>query len=237
MTSDSYTQGVTQENVADSQPAEPEAQQSSQEINWQKANETMAEQKRRLEELEQRNQTYQQQLGVFQNYMSQMQQQSSQQSQSPLDRISEDDVITGGEFKAALQSMMQEKEQSFQQKLAQYEQQMSVMQMKAQYPDYDNVVRETVKMAEQNPALAEAIRSSSNPHLLAYQLGKANTGNSAMASRQVEEARRMVENSQKPGSLAGATGGGGALSKADFIMNMSDQDFENHVAKVKRGLN
>jgi len=237
MTADINSQGVTTENVADSQTAETTHEPSNQEINWQKANETMSEQKRRLEQLEQQNQTYQQQLGVFQNYMTQMQQQPAQSARSPLDNLAEDDVVTGGEVKAVLQNVISQQEQSFQQKVAQYEQQMQIMQMKSQFPDYENVVRETVKMAEQNPALAEAIRTSSNPGLLAYQIGRNANAGAAQPSQQVEEARRMVENAQKPGSLAGATGGGGALSKADFFLNMSEQDFEQHVAKVKRGLN
>ena len=221
-----------QETVAESQPATPEVEaQQSQEMNWQAAQQTMAEQKQALEQLKQQNQTYQQQLGVFQNYMNQ--QQASASQSSPLDSISDDDVITGGEMKRAMQSMLSEKERVFQEQMEAQKSQLAVMNLRSQYPDYENVVGNTLKMAENNPELAEAIRTSSNPALLAYQLGKATA---PQANQQAAQAQRIVENSQKPGSATHAATGGSALSKVDYFMDMSDADFEAHVGKVKRGL-
>lgn len=232
MTADSTNQGVTQEEVASPQPAELEAQQQdSQQINWQKANETMAEQKQRLEQLERQNQTYQQQLQMVQQHMT-ANQSSSAQSEDPLNGIGDEDVLTGADFKRALGGYLQTKEKQFEERLNQQSSQLSIMQMKAQYPDYEDVVRQTVNMAERDPALAEALRTSSNPGLLAYRLGKSAQ---PQQNQQSEQAQRIVENSKKPGSITQASTGSSALSKADFFLNMSDKDFEAHVAKVKRG--
>lgn len=223
--------GVTEEAAAP-QPEAP--QQSNQEMNWQAAQETMAQQKQALDQLNQQNQTYQQQLNVFQNYMNQQQtQQVAQPSASPLDFISDDDVVTGSEVKKAFSSAFSEKEKQFNQRIEQQEQQLNLLRMKAEHPDYQEVVQSAIKMAETNPELAEAIRTSSNPGILAYQLGKAN--HVPQPSEQAVAAKRIVENAQKPGSAAQAATGGSALSQADYFMDMSPQDFEAHIAKVKRG--
>jgi hypothetical protein len=213
--------------------AESEVQQpSDQEINWQKANETMAEQKRALEEAQRQNQTYQQQLNVFQNYLNQQQQQPAQTA-APLDDFNDDDVVTGADMKRAMSRVLEEKEKAFQQQLKAQESQLAVMALRSQYPDYNEVVQDAVKMAENDPQLAEAIRTSSNPGLLAYQLGKAR---SAAPSQQVAAAQKIVENAQKPGSASQAATGGSALSKVDYFMDMSAKEFEEHIAKVKMGL-
>lgn len=213
--------------------AEPEVAQNDQEMNWQRAQETMAEQKRALDEAQRQNQTYQQQLNVFQNYMNNQQQQQVAQPASPLESISDDDVVTGADMKRAMNSFLSEKERVFQQKLEEQQSQLSVMGLRSQYSDYDNAVQNTVKMAENDPQLAEALRTSSNPGLLAYQLGKAQV---AQPNEQAAAAKKIVENSQKPGSVSQAATGGSALSKVDFFSDLSDKDFEEHVAKVKRGL-
>lgn len=220
-----------EEVVAEPQ-AETEAnEQSNQEVNWQAAQQTMAQQKQALEDAQRQNQTYQQQLNVFQNYMNQQQQQPAQAA-SPMDSLSDDDVITGADMKRALGSMMAEKEKQFQTELEQQKSQLAVMNMRSQHSDYDQSVQNAIKMAETNPELAEAIRTSSNPGLLAYQLGK---GTNPQASEQAAAAKRIVENAQKPGSSTQAATGGSALSKVDFFMDMSNQDFEKHIAGVKRG--
>ncbi len=220
-----------QEVVAEPQAETQSNEQSNQEMNWQAAQQTMAQQKQALEEAQRQNQTYQQQLNVFQNYMNQQQQQPAQAA-SPMDSFSDDDVITGADMKRALGSMMAEKEKQFQTELEQQKSQLAVMSLRSQYSDYDQSVQSAVKMAETNPELAEAIRTSSNPGLLAYQLGKAH---GAQTSEQAATAKRMVENAQKPGSSSQAATGGSALSKVDYFMDMSDKDFEKHIASIKRG--
>lgn len=214
--------GVETEEVAN--PQEAVEEQNDQQYNWNQARETMAEQKKRLEELEERNQTYQQQLAVFQNYMSNSQMQKQVQSEP---EISDDDVLTGADLKKVLQA----KENQINSQLTKYQRELAAMRLKSKYQDYDNVVGNTLKLAQTDTELAEALTSSSNPGLLAYHIGKS-FEKKAEASR---DAQRMVENASKPKSLSQAQTGTSGLSKTDYFLNMSDSDFEKHIAKVKFG--
>jgi hypothetical protein len=100
--------------------------------------------------------------------------------------------------------------------------------------DYDDAVQAALKLAETDPDLANAISTSANPNVLAYQLGRAHMQDT---QKKAAEAQRIVENAQKPGAAnAAATSAGSALNKVDFFQDMSDQDFLRHVAKVKAGL-
>jgi|DEB0MinimDraft_3_1074331.scaffolds.fasta_scaffold43466_2 hypothetical protein len=216
-----------QEVVAEPQAEQEAPEQDSQQINWQRANETMAQQKKRLDELEQQNRMFQQQQMLYQ----QQAQAAKQSTASPLDSIADDDIVTGAEFKGTMSKLLQAEKQQFESALQQQQRELKTLSMRAQYSDYDKVVANTLKKAENDPALAQAIASSSDPHRLAYEIGRA----SMPAQQQVNDAKRIVENAQKPGSVSQAATGGSALAKVDYFMNMSDADFERHIASVKRG--
>jgi len=233
--------GVTEEHVADAQPQgqkeslppAQDVQPDDQEINWKQANETMAEQKKKLEALEQQNQLLQQQQALIQ--ANAMQQTTPvAQPVDPMAQLSDDDILTGADFKKAIESQRKEFKKAIQ------EQQNAIQQMatRSQYPDYEEVVGYTLRQAQNDPNLANAIASSSNPQLLAYQLGKANPEytQAKQAKKQSAQAQRIVENAQKPGSVNNASTGSSALSKADWFMSCSDNDFEQHIAKIKGGL-
>lgn len=211
------------ETVAESS----EQSASNQEINWKQAQEALAEQKRAMDELKQQNMTYQQQLQVFQNYMNQQ-----QAPKEPDDSFGDEDLLTGADLKKALKKTMSAKEKELQGTLSEMQAKIKLYEMRSRYSDYDEVVKNTLNLAKQDPALAEAIQTSSNPHLLAYQLGRGATGDKSKAS---VEAQKIVENAQKPGSLSAASAGSQTLSKVDYFANMSDADFEKHIAKVKYG--
>ena len=219
-------EGAYAETVAESQ--RPENNSANQEnVNWQAARETMAQQKQRLEQLEQQN-------ALLQRWAEQQSQQQQQVAQpaNPFEGLSRDDVMTVGEFQGVLNSTMSQKEEQFNRRVADLEKQQKLMSYRSKYQDYDNVVQDTLKKAETNPALAQAIMSSSDPHLLAYELGRSGYAEQRKAQA---NAARILENSNKPGSIANASTGGSALSSVDHIMNMSDADFEARIAAVKRG--
>jgi len=219
-----------EEGVADPQvPATEE--QGNQQINWQAAQSTMAEQKKAIEELRRDRDTRDQQLAVYQNYMNQQQQAPQESARSPLDDINEDDVMTGADFKRTMSSMLTQKEREMQNALQAQERKISLMAMRSQHSDYDEAVRNAVELAETNPELSAAISSSSNPQLLAYQLGKMHT--QQPQASQVAAAQRMVENSQKPGSASQATTGSSALNAMDQVWNMPQDEFEKRIAMVK----
>lgn len=222
--------GVVQDAADPQVPAsEPK---SNQEVNWQAAQQTMAEQKQAIDDLRRGQDTRDQQLAVYQNYMNQQQAQQAQAPQrSALDDIADDDVLTGSDLKRTMSSMLSQKETEMQSALQAQEQKIALMEMRSKHSDYDESVQRAVKLAETNPGLASALSSSSNPQLLAYELGRAQM-NQPQAS-QVDAAKRMVENSQKPGAASQATTGGSTLNALDQIWDMPQQDFEQRIAGIK----
>jgi len=219
-------QGVHAETVAESQEPATQEQPNQQDVNWKAANETMAQQKQEIEQLKQReNLLLQRQQEMLQ---SPPPAQQAAQPANPFEGMDEQDVATVGDF----QRVLSQKEQTFNQQMDSVNKQLKLMGYRSQFSDYDNVVQNTLKKAETNPALAQAIASSSDPHLLAYELGREQAQGNA---KKAAEAQRMVENAQKPGSVSNAPTGGSSLSAVDYIKNLSDSEFEAKIAAVKRG--
>ena len=145
--------------------------------------------------------------------------------------------MTGADFKRAVSKVEERANKRVESELGEIKKQLGTMQAKSQYTDYDEVVGYTLKQAQNDPNLAQAIASSSNPQLLAYQLGKATPDylEKKQSKKQSAEAQRIVENAQKPGSVNQATTGGGALSRSEWIKGCDDREFEAHIAKIKGG--
>lgn len=215
--------GAQAETVAVSQEQESQAENP----NWKAAREAMAQQKQELENVKQQN-------ALLQRWATQQDsvQQQVAQPASPFEGLNKDDVVTVGDLEGVFNKALEQKEQVFNQKIATLEKKQKLYESRSQYENYDEVVRNTMKKAESNPALARAIASSENPHLLAYELGKPDT---AKAVQQKADGQRILENAQKPGSVSQASTGGAALSGVDHIMGLSDADFEARIASVKRG--
>jgi len=228
--------GVQTESEAETQE-QGQGSSSDQQSNWEQARQTMAEQKQRMELLEQQNRLLQQQQALYQSNQIQQQQQPAQQPQ-PWEEVPDEEVLTGADFKKAMAQAAQSFEGSVNSRLESQQRELKTMAMRSQYPDYEKVVGYALKEAETNPGLAQAIATSSDPHTLAYELGKrSETYQSELAVKtKSREAERIIENSQKPGSVNGAVTGSGNLSKAEHFMSMSDREFESYVAKVKRGI-
>jgi len=111
------------------------------------------------------------------------------------------------------------------------------MAMAAQNPDYNDVITNHLpKVIQANPALAQAIKSSQNPYVLAYELGKTNPEyvKKLAEKGQQETITTIEENLAKPGSASAAGGGGGGISKADQYAQMSDDDLEKEIDAVKK---
>ncbi len=230
-------QGAQEETVAESQ-GEPSAQAENQqvpqqEINWKAANETMAQQKQENELLKQQ---YNQLLQRQQEILNQQQQsQAKPETPNPFANMDKDDVLTVGEFQGVFNSALQQEKQTLASELDTVKKELKLMSYRSQHSDYDNAVQSALKKAETNPALARAIASSEDPHLLAYELGRADVVKQQQQQQQQAETARMLENAQKPGSVSQAQSGASSLSGVDYIMNMSDEEFEKRIANVKRG--
>lgn len=205
---------------------------SDKEANFAAMRETMAQQKARNDELELQNRYLQQQTALYESTINERRQQEAQKL--PWETISDDELLTGAHFKSSMQNGLSMMER----RLQQAEERLKQETFKARHADYNEVVGLTLKEAESNPALAQAIKSSSDPYLLAYTMGKRQQDLLAERNRQakVAEAERVIENSKKPGSVNSVHSGSAPLSKADRMLSMSDRDFEEYIARVKSGV-
>lgn len=108
------------------------------------------------------------------------------------------------------------------------------------YPDYQKALQEDlVPFIKDKPHFVQMIAQAPNKAKAAYDLAlmarQARTPATPPAPPPVQQppqgtspseiAQRIVDNANKPGSLASAGGTGGGLSKADYYASMSDADF------------
>lgn len=166
-------------------------------------------------------------------YLRENQQRVQRQPEPPreraMDKIKEDDLVTGAQFKQA----MAERE-------AEYQLMLGELQVKSQHSDYDEVTAKYgVPLIEKEPDLAQGFLAAPNKAAYLYKLGRmAMMAEQRQAPEPVQEAQkpsqtaqRIVENAKKPGTLSNAVGGAGNLSKADYYASMSDADFHAMVQK------
>jgi len=216
MTQDLENEAVTEE-IAEPQQ-EAHTNQDDKEHNFRALREQVSNYQRDNDQLQSR-------LHELERSYQSAQVQPSQQTND------DEDLLTKGELKR----LLAQKEQAFQQ-------QLTATQIRAQYRDYDDVVNREVfeDIKRDNPGIAEAIMSSQNPDLLAYTIAKnspAYQTRAAKKKQQKSDADQIYQNSMKPGSITQGTTGGGAISKTSYFENMTPQEFEAHVDKVKRNGN
>lgn len=140
-----------------------------------------------------------------------------------LDGLKDDDVPSVAE----LRKEMEQRESNYQSRIEE-------LQVAQSHPDYAEVIEKfALPLVKLKPHLAEGLQGARNKALFAYELGKMAQ---AMQQQNIpapvvsETAQRIVENSKKPGTLSQG-GGQGALSKADYIANMSDEEFYKYASK------
>jgi hypothetical protein len=153
-----------------------------------------------------------------------------------IDEISNEDLVTGAQFK----QIMAERE-------AEYQLMVGELQVKAKYSDYDEVTAKYgVPLIEQEPDLAQGFLGAQNKASYLYKIGK-QAQEAAEYRRMLQEqssqqpvaqspqqpsqrAQKIMENSRKPGTLSSAVGGSGTLSKADYWATCSEAEFQKQVA-------
>jgi hypothetical protein len=166
---------------------------------------------------------------------AQVQRQPESPRKRAIDEISNDDLVTGAQFK----QIMQERE-------AEYQLMMGELQAKAKYSDYDEVTAKYgVPLIEQEPDLAQGFLAAPNKANYLYKIGRM-AKQEADYQRMLQEqqrpqeveppqpsvkAQRMIENAKKPGTLSNAVGGSSQMSQADYIASMTDAEFYAYVQK------
>lgn len=155
--------------------------------------------------------------------------QSNQQStpkevpKDELDGLDDGDVLTVGEAKKFLSKMNK-----------QYEISIEELKMTQKYPDYQEVITKYLPdVLKQNPGLKNSLQKTQD-YELAYYLAK-NSDNyrgEKKKSQKSVDAQRIVENSQKAGSLS-SMGQTSPISEAKRYKDMPDKEFK---ALVNRNL-
>jgi len=186
-----------------------------------------------LNELKGQLQTAQDQVRLYQANVSQSQETQGQGQQQQdrgegglLSGREDDDVLTVEDAKRLISAMDS--------RLGQVVGELTTF---AQKGDYQEVIEKHLpNVIKSNPALIEAIRTSKNPSILAYELGKTDPEyQKKLAEKAQGETQTQIDkNLQKPGSASQAGGGGGGLSSADQFAQMDDDKLEEHIANVKK---
>jgi len=169
-------------------------------------------------------QELQEELKLIKDHLSLMQSQRESQApkrQEEFDGMSDDDVLTVGEFKKALTT--REK---------QYQMGMEELRVSQQHPDYHEVVTNYLpEVLKSNPGLQRTLETTQD-YGLAYHLAKNSDGYRARnkTTKRNADAERIVQNAQQPGSLS-AVGQSTNMSEAKRWKSMSDDEFRAAVNK------
>lgn len=147
--------------------------------------------------------------------------QSPPKQKDAFDGLEDGDVMTVGEFKKLTSGLTN-----------QFKMSIEELKMAQKHPDYQEVITKYLPdVLKTNPGLKSSLQKTQD-YDLAYYLAK----NSDMyrkenkKSKQSADAQRLVENSQKAGSLS-SLGATSPISQAKRYKDMPDKEFRELVAK------
>ena len=188
------------------------------------AHETNREQQVPLSALEAeraQRQNMQDELKMMKEHLNLLQARQQPQPQPQQPQYDPDDVMTFGEF----QKLAGEFKNSLQGELTE-------MKMMQQYPDYREVVTKYLpEILKKDPALREDLQQNPNFYRAYYLAKNSDSYRKEHAqTQQSADAQRMIENSQKAGSLS-QMGGASPINVAKRYRDMSDADFRKEMAK------
>lgn len=150
----------------------------------------------------------------------------AQESDDPLANLEDDDLLDAKTARKIVQQQSKQNQQAF-----------SELQVRSQFQDYDDVIQNQLpKVIEEKPYLKEAIMSSQNPYVLAYELGKSAKAKTDQNSQEQGTLEQQLDKyANTPGSPSQTSGQGGPTSGADHYANLSMEDLDKEIAKAKRG--
>lgn len=179
---------VEQSDVSDQVVAD-----NSKEINWQKANHTMAEQSSELR-------TLRAELNALRNPVV---------KEKEFDGKDDDDLSTIADLKKAFSQADQK-----------HSEQLAELRAKAKYPDFEKIVSNYGKKLPES--VRSAIMHSSDPYAAAYEACKDSTAyyKDQLSNVKHDYAKKAEDNLKKPGSASSA-GNNGTVSQGSVYKNMS----------------
>lgn len=167
-------------------------------------------------------QELQQNLRMMQDHMELLKANQQQRKVDQTPTLNDDDVLTYGEAKKYLDSIQQG-----------YKQSVEELRMQQAHPDYADIVKNYLPdVLQQNPELREDLQAARNPYKLAYLLAKKSDRYLAEQQqlKKSDKATRILENSQKPGSLS-SIGSTAPVTSHKNWKSMSDAEFKQHVTR------
>lgn len=169
-------------------------------------------------------QQLQEEMKMLKDHVALMQMRSQPQQSPPkqeFEGLSDDDVLTVGEFKKALSS-----------KERQYQMNIEELKMTQKHPDYREVISNYLPdVLKGNPSLRRSLEATQD-YELAYYLAK-NSDAYKSATKQTkksQEAERILSNTMSSGSL-GSVGKAVPKSSVSNWKTMSDQEFMSQAQK------
>lgn len=177
-----------------------------------------------LEDERGKRQKLEEELRVIKDHVTLMQtQQAKPAPKDEFDGLSDDDVLTVGDFKKALSK-----------KESEYKMNIEEIKMMQRHADYQEVVTKYLpEVLKQNPEIARTLQQTQD-YSLAYYLAKNSDSykSTHKKARKSQEAERIMANTQRSGSLA-SVGSTSPINQAKRYKEMSDKDFR---AEVDRNL-
>jgi len=165
-------------------------------------------------------QSLQEKMRMLEDHVSLMQanqQKPQQPQQDEMAGLSDDDVLTVGEAKKFMQNIQQN-----------YQMGIEELRVSQKYSDYQKVVKDYLpKVIEKNPALKNTLQNDPNRYELAYYLAKNSEDyrTSHKQTKKSEDAERIVQNAQRPGSLSAVGSSTPSSQPGGGFGRMSDDEF------------
>lgn len=175
-------------------------------------------------------QSLQEELRVIKEHLNLTMAQQSQGTQEKkkeyLDSLEDTDVLTVGDFKKISSNLTK-----------QFNMTIEELKMVQKHPDYQEVIMKYLPdLLKQNPSLQQSLQKTQD-YELAYYLAK-NSDAYKAENKKVKksaDAQRIVENSQKAGSLS-SMGATSPISQARRYRDMDDKEFESLVSRNLGGV-
>lgn len=166
-------------------------------------------------------QNLQEELRAIKDHIALMQTQQMGAQKQSQEEYSDDDVLTYGDLKKALN-----------QKEQQIKVTLDELKMMQKHPDYEEIVTNYLpEVLKQNPGLRKSLQQTQD-YELAYYLAKNSDAFKASSKTQKKhaDAERIVKNSQQAGSLSGV-GTTSPVNQAKRYKEMSDDEFSKMVSR------
>ena len=153
--------------------------------------------------------------------LNQVNQSQTAPKKDDFEGLEDGDVMTVGEFKKLSSGMAN-----------QFNMTIEELKMAQKNPDYQEVITKYLPdVLKQNPGLQNTLKKTQDYELAYYLAKNSDTYRSEnKRSKKSADAQRIVENSQKAGSLS-STGSTSPISQAKRYKDMSDDDFKQVVAR------